>query len=208
MSLAILVPVKSSGSKSRLSDVLQSSERAMLAELLLRGVLSVIQKAGLIRSTYVVSSDAKALRLTKRLGARIVTEPSDAGVNAAVARGLRVVRTDDVLVIPSDLPLLRPVDLRRLLSLKRAGLDVLIAPSNAFDGTNALLFPARSPFPLSYDNNSFWNHLAGAARNRLSLAVCTEPGLMFDVDSWDDLRSLAKSKVKNPSVGFAKKALA
>ena len=197
--------MKSSGVKSRLSEVLSLSQRTELSELLLTNVLSVVRRANLLSQTYIVSSDRKMLGLAERLGARTVPENSDAGVNQAVLRGLKEAdQEDDALVIPSDLPTLKPSDLKGVLSLKSAGLDVVVAPSRAFDGTNALMFPVSSRLPLRYDDNSFWKHMAGAASIGLSLGVCTRPGLMFDVDTPEDLSSLASFKDGGQAVRFAK----
>jgi 2-phospho-L-lactate/phosphoenolpyruvate guanylyltransferase len=208
LSLIVVVPVKSSGVKSRLSDVLSPPQRTELSELLLTNVLSAVRGANLLSRTYVVSSDRKMLGLAKRLGAKTAPEDSDAGVNQAVLRGLKEARReDDALVIPSDLPTLEPSDLNDVLSLKSAGLGVVVAPSRAFDGTNALMFPVSSRLPLRYDDNSFWNHIAGAARAGLSLGVCTRPGLMFDVDTPEDLSSLASSKGGGQDVRFARRVL-
>lgn len=204
----VIVPVKSAGRKSRLSGLLGRSDRDQFARALLTDVLDVLGRTGLIRSSVIVSPDGGMLELAARAGARALPEPRDNGVNAAVALGVRSVgRASDVLVIPSDLPLLRPSELRHLLSLRSQGIKVGIAPSLAFDGTNALLFSSGHPVPLSYDDDSFWNHLSGAAREGLSVGVCTEPGLMFDVDSPEEFRALARSKSAGRSARLARRIL-
>ncbi len=206
--VAVIVPVKSAGRKSRLSGLLGKAEREEFARLLLADVLHALRGAGMLESCYVVSPDAEMLSLAAGCGAQNVTEPGDEGVNSAVARGLRAVRgPSSVLVLPSDLPLLEAPELRRLLGAGPPAVGAVIAPSRGFDGTNALLFSLASPLPLSYDDNSFWNHLAGAARRGLSVRVCTEPGLMFDVDSAEDFSALARSDSARPSARFARRVL-
>jgi 2-phospho-L-lactate guanylyltransferase len=195
-SLAVIVPVKSSGAKSRLSTVLSEGERRALARSLFMGVMGALARAGVVGSCRVVSSDPETLRSAGALGARPVAEGSDSGVNSAVRRGMEAARdADEFLVLPSDLPLLRASDVRELLRLRAAGPRVVIAPSTSFDGTNALLFPRAPRFPLSYDSDSFWNHLAGASALGIPAAVCARAGLMFDVDSPSDLRRLARTRV-------------
>ena len=206
--LAVIVPVKSAGRKSRLSAVLGRGEREEFTRILLSQVLHALRSSGLLRRCYVVSPDRDILEFAAKAGARPVREPSDAGVNAAVAAGLRAAgEGSDALVIPADLHLLLASELKRLLAARRSGSGVAIAPSVAFDGTNALLLPGGSRLRLSYDDDSFWNHLSGAARERLAVRVCTEPGLMFDVDSSGDLRKLAESGSTGPSATFARRAL-
>lgn len=203
MTIAIIVPVKSSGRKSRLSGLLGRPEREEFARLLLVDVLRALKVARLLSSTWVVSPDESILGLASRAGSRTLKEPGDAGVNAAVFRGLGPIAGGSrALVLPADLPLLKGSEVRRFIEMTK-GLDVGIAPSKGFDGTNALLFSSR--LRLSYDHDSFWNHLSGAAREGLSVGVCTEPGLMFDVDTPEDMRMLARSGSDRPSAKFARR---
>ena len=205
--LAVIIPVKSAARKSRLSGLLDRKEREEFARLLLEDVLGSLAGAGLLGRTYVVSPDTRMLALAARAGAVAVRERDDAGVNSAVSLGLGFTGdASSVLVIPADLPLLKPSDLLGL-EVRSQGMDVGIAPSRAFDGTNALVFAKPLRFPLSYDNDSFWNHLSGAARGGLSVGVCTERGLAFDVDSPEDFAALAGSRSKRPSAVFARRAL-
>ena len=205
-SLAVLVPVKSSRVKSRLANVLSESLRREFANLLLSDVLGVLKEAGLIGVTHVISADKAVLGLAEGMGAIGVPELKDNGVNAAVRGGVAATRNaENVLVVPADLPLLRASEIKKVVALRSAGIDVVMAPSSAFDGTNALLFSPSSRFPLSYDNDSFWNHLAASARMGISTAVSCQRGLMFDVDSPEDFHSLAQSRSNRPSAAFARR---
>jgi 2-phospho-L-lactate/phosphoenolpyruvate guanylyltransferase len=205
---AAIVPVKSAGKKSRLGGILDEGEREDFVRLLLMEVLGELKEAGLLRSTRVVSPDRGILDVAEQAGAGAIPEKAAAGFDTAVARGLRGVRGHpDVLIIPADLPLLKAPELIHLLEARSDGFDVAIAPSRAFDGTNAMLFSLSAPVPLSYDDDSFRNHLSGAARRGLSVKVCTEPGLTFDVDSPSDFKALARSGSKRPSAEFARRVM-
>jgi len=205
ISFAVLIPVKSSGAKSRLSSVLSSAERRELEALLLSGVLRALREAGLLAATHVVSSDNEILRLATRSGAGTVREARDEGVNAAVEAGVGYLgRPEKVLVLPSDLPLLRPSQLKHMFRLSEV-LQVVIAPSASFNGTNALLFRPRDGLALSYDNDSFWNHIRASGRKGLSVAVVSNPGLSFDLDSPDDLRNIQHARVRAPAIAFARR---
>jgi 2-phospho-L-lactate/phosphoenolpyruvate guanylyltransferase len=199
--------VKSAGKKSRLSSILTEKEREEFGRLLLEEVLGTLRRAKLARETVVVSSDVEVLGSAMRWGALGVREDTDSGVNDAVTKGMAATSADEFLVLPSDLPLLTPSDMSDLLALRGAGLDVVISPSAAFDGTNALLFGRGSRLPLSYDRDSFWNHLASAGALGLSTGVCCKEGLMVDIDSPADFRLLADSSSSRPPVKFARKAL-
>jgi 2-phospho-L-lactate guanylyltransferase len=203
----VIVPVKAAGQKSRLSPLMSEPERRAFALSMFRWVMGAVSKAGLLGSCFVVSSDREVLRLAADLGGSPVQEGSDSGVDSAVRLGMaRAEGADEFLVIPSDLPLLRDQDLARVLRLRGSGPRVVVAPSASFDGTNALLFPRSPPFPLSYDRDSFWNHLAGGSRLGLPVGVCTAEGLMFDVDSPDDLRRLAETPSTAESARLAREA--
>jgi 2-phospho-L-lactate guanylyltransferase len=205
--LVILIPVKSKGVKSRLSRELTPSQRRDFTVLMLRDLLDVLKQAKLIKDCFVVSPDEKVLSIAGSSGAGTIREEKDMGVNAAVVQGIRGTDSENVMVIPSDLPFLIPLDIKRLLTLKSSGLKVVMTPSIGFDGTNALLFSRKWPVELSYDRNSFWAHLGSAGNARLSVGIYTGPGVMFDVDSSEDFRVLARSQVRRKSVSFAKKVL-
>ena len=200
--------MKSARVKSRLSAVLSEEQRIEFSRILLAELFGVLKEARVLHSSKVVSSDREILDYAVKQGANAFPEDEDAGVNEAVMSVISTFRRNEAaLVLPSDLALLTPSELGRLLQLKSAGLDVVLAPSRSFNGTNALLFSSGSNFPLSYDHDSFWNHLGSCGRLELSVAVCCERGLMFDVDTPDDLRSLSASRAKRRSVAFARRAL-
>jgi 2-phospho-L-lactate guanylyltransferase len=205
--MAVLIPFKADRRKSRLSRVLDPNQRNRLAELMLADVLGVFRRADLLSRCYVVTSDEKVLALVRKLGARTIAEPRDEGVNGAVGMGVRtLIGNRDFMVVPSDLPLLTPDEVGTALALKR-GFDCVVSPSRSFNGTNLLIFSGGTALALSYDSDSFWNHVSGAARKGLSLAVYCGEGVLSDVDTPEDLRALSHVRRRIPSVEFAKEAL-
>jgi len=204
----VLIPFKADRRKSRLSRVLDVEGRRQLAGLMLLDVLRAFRGASLLSSCYVVTSDVDAMALARGAGARFVAERRDEGVNAAVRTGVKALGRDhDYMVMPSDLPLLVPAEINCALAWRRR-FDCVISPSISFDGTNLLLFSGNSAPVLSYDSNSFWNHIHSAAQKRLSLVVYCGKGVLYDVDTPEDLLTLSKSKKRTPSILFAREALA
>ena len=200
--------MKASGKKSRLAGLLGEERREEFAELMLGEVLGELRKVRLLPYSRVVSPDYGILHLAERAGATAIREDNAAGFDNAVRRGLRGVRgRPDLMILPADLPLLAASDLAHLLEARSEGSGVVIAPSRAFDGTNAMLFSLAAPVPLSYDDDSFWNHLSGAACRGLTARVCTSPGLTFDVDSPSDFKTLANSSSTRPSAEFARQVM-
>lgn len=199
--------MKSSGGKSRLAPILSLAMRRELGSLLLAGVLRELREAGFLAQTHVVTSDPEVLRLAARWGAGTVREARDEGVNAAVEAGVKALgHPSKILVLPSDLPLLRASEVKHMIRLSEL-LQVVIVPSTSFNGTNALVFRPDAGPALSYDRDSFWNHLRDGGRKRLSVGVCSAPGLTFDLDSPEDFRLLALSRTGGPAVEFARRAV-
>jgi 2-phospho-L-lactate/phosphoenolpyruvate guanylyltransferase len=205
---AVLVPVKSTGAKSRLSQVLSEKERREFVVLLLLELLAELRKAALIGNSRVISSDGRILGLAASKGALPVRETADAGVNEAVLEGIKSAEEAAAfLVLPADLPLITSSHILHLLRMGSSGLSVVLAPSLGFNGTNALVFSPRDGLELSYDRDSFWNHLRSAARCGISTGVCSTKEVMFDVDTPSDLRALASMKSTRPPVVFARRVL-
>ncbi|MDV3277542.1 MAG: 2-phospho-L-lactate guanylyltransferase [Nitrososphaerales archaeon] len=205
--LAVVVPFKGKDHKSRLSPHLDESERAKLAHLMLADVLKAVRGAGLGKRCFVISSDAAALREAAKKGAFGIREKADAGVNSAVRTALRTLgRFDSFMILPSDLALLSPSDLSRVMSLARQ-VSVVVSPSESFNGTNLMIF-SRSKRPrLSYDDNSFWAHLASSASKRLTVGVYTGRGVTFDLDSISDGRQLLRLGRDTAAARFLREVL-
>jgi 2-phospho-L-lactate guanylyltransferase len=206
--VAVVIPFKGREHKSRLSGIMDESSRRELAKIMLGGVIQVVGEAGLKRGCFVVSSDQQILEDAETAGATPVREDRDVGVNGAVRTALKAVRGfDSIMVLPSDLAALKPTDLERVLELSRI-VSVVISPSASFTGTNLLLFRRSKQPTLSYDDDSFWHHLANAASMRLSLAVYTGTGVTFDLDTPEDLETLRRIKPENSASRFVRRKLA
>lgn len=206
MKLAVVVPVKGRDYKSRLSGRMGSRSREEFSKLLLTDLLEVMAKAHLIRDTFVVTSSARMMGVARTCGARGVREESDVGVSAAVELAVsRLPDYDEFLVLPSDLPLLRPSEIAGALWMRRKGMEVVVSPSMSFDGTNLLLFSRRRPIGLSYDDDSFWNHVGRAAARRLPTAVYVRPGISADVDTEEDVNGVIRTHLNRRSITFLRR---
>ena len=187
--------------------MLSPTERTKLSYTMMEDVLHSGVEANLISSCFVVSSDGIALALAEKVGAMTVKETKTAGVNSAVRLGIERSKAGRFMILPADIPIISPPDIHAALSLDSDNADVVISPSRGFDGTNLLLFSKEKPVELSYDRNSFWNHLGMSAGRSVSVAVYNEPRVALDVDSEDDLITLAELEINIPSVNFAKRVL-
>lgn len=205
--VAVIIPFKGRNHKSRMAGVLSESKRRRLALTMLGGVIGVVKEAGLGPSCFVVSSDETALKEVGVEGVTIVREDADAGVNSAVRTSLRALRDYDCfMVLPSDLARLTAADLERVLALSRI-VSVVISPSASFTGTNLLLFRRGGAPALSYDDDSFWHHLANAASVGLSVGVYTGGGVTFDLDTPHDADTLLGLGVDSETSRFLRREL-
>jgi 2-phospho-L-lactate/phosphoenolpyruvate guanylyltransferase len=206
-STAVIVPVKGEDPKGRLSSILDLSQRRQLQVAMLEDTLQTLIRARMIGHAYVVSSDPQTLEFVRRFGANSISEPKDAGVNAAVGRGLEATtQYERRLIIPADLPLLSVEDLKVGPMLVREGAQVVISPSETFDGTNMLLV-GNEGIALHYDDDSFRKHVATATDLRLQIAVYYSRGVGFDVDKPSDLHRFFKFQKRGSTLTFLGRTL-
>jgi 2-phospho-L-lactate/phosphoenolpyruvate guanylyltransferase len=174
---------------------------------MLEDTLQTLIKARMIGDSFIVSSDPQVLEFVKRFGANSISEPKDAGVNSAVLRGLEATSSyARRLVIPADLPLLGLEDLKAGPMLAREGADLVISPSETFDGTNMLLLKDGA-ITLHYDDDSFRKHVAAANELRLQVAVYYSRGVGFDIDKPSDLHRFFKFQRRGSTLTFLGRTL-
>ncbi len=204
----VVIPVKGSNPKSRLSGILGSEARRELVKAMLQDVLNTVGEARLIDHTHVVSADPEILRFASHSGARPIIEEVESGVNAAVELAMN--QTGDAegwLILPADIPFITERDVARALQFTEGGAEVVISPSRALDGTNLLLFRSGTKMKLSYDRDSFRGHLAAAAHSRFSVAVCCSKTVTLDIDSVEDVDLALASGLRNATTALLESKL-
>ncbi|MFT3895602.1 MAG: 2-phospho-L-lactate guanylyltransferase [Anaerolineales bacterium] len=143
MTLWAIVPVKPlRRGKSRLAGKLTEDERAELNQSLLQHTIETLTDLKEIEQVLVVSRDPHALTVARNHGARTVLEDGQPHLNTALKRATvvaQVYATRGVLVLPADLPLISPQDIRELIDRAIDPPVVVIAPDRHHTGTNALL---------------------------------------------------------------------
>lgn len=202
MSLWAIVPVKPfAEAKTRLRHVLSDEERRALAQAMLAGTLSVVGQVGGICGTLVVSRDPAALRAARDLGARPLLERASGTLNTALNEATQAAIHEGaaaILVLPVDLPLLTPEDVRALVQLGATPPVIVVAPDRLERGTNALLMSPPALIEYSFGDESFRQHVARAEASGARLEICDRPGLRLDVDGPDDL-TLARLAERAPA---------
>ncbi len=187
---AIIIPVKKFDySKTRLSLFLNPKERKKLSELLMLDTLEKISKIKQKQIIIVVSERIKSI--DKFSDIVIIYESDFNGVNNAIELANKFVKNNkfsESLIVPIDLPLLSTKDLDDIIKHSRKfEKGICIVPSKRFDGTNVLLRKPSLVIDTFYDNNSFYNHVKSAAKNKVSVEILNNENLMVDLDTVDDI---------------------
>lgn len=187
----LIVPVKAlDRGKSRLIGALNPQERRELSRRLFERVLAAARTAGVLAATVVVSRDEEVLALARCGGAVALLEEAH-GLNRALEQARRyaiAAGAGAVLVLPADLPLVTPGDIRRLC--KDAEEKAVVVAASADGGTNALLLCPPDALKFRFGPDSFRRHIEAAKRAGLPIQVYESATLAVDVDRPEDLAGL------------------
>jgi 2-phospho-L-lactate/phosphoenolpyruvate guanylyltransferase len=187
----VVLPVKVlAHAKSRLA-VLAGSRRADLALALASDTVSAVVACPEVARVIVVTSDAKAGSRLAALGAMVVPDEPDDGLNAALRRGAAVAsdRWPDsgIAALAADLPALRPGELGRALRAASAAPGgVSFVPDAAGIGTTMYAVAPGVGFRPMFGGASRARHASAGA---VELTPDSVAGLRRDVDTPEDLRA-------------------
>ncbi|TAJ96500.1 2-phospho-L-lactate guanylyltransferase, partial [bacterium] len=119
MKVSALIPAKGFiNAKHRLAPLLSAAKRELLAEAMLRDVLSQVVLARGLEAVFVVTGDERVSEIASSLGAHVIREENERGETEAVTFALAEMKQRAihcVLVMPGDIPLLRSGDIELLL---------------------------------------------------------------------------------------------
>lgn len=197
MTLWAIVPVKPlRQGKSRLAEVLTPDERTDLNRRLLAHTLDTLTAMPEIEQVLVISRDQAALALAREHGARTVQENGAPQLNVALTRATIVAKnyaTGGVLIVPADLPLITPEDVRLMLERAHDPPVIVVAPDHRREGTNALLVYPAGLIEYEYGPGSFGRHCAAALAAGARLEICELPSLALDMDLPEDLELVSQA---------------
>jgi 2-phospho-L-lactate guanylyltransferase len=185
-SWSVVVPAKRLDvAKSRLRPLTAGGApdaHARLVLALLADTVAAVLACPAVDGVVVVTDDPTAAEVVRRLGARIVSDEPDRGLNPALAHGARRAGGAAVAAVSSDLPALRPAELAA--ALEAAGAHPRCFVPDAQGTGTTLLTAAGAPLAPAFGPGSAAAHRAGGA---VELAG-PWPGLSRDVDTEEDLR--------------------
>ena len=206
MRTAAIIPVKRfENAKTRLLLEKQSAV-SQICSIMLREVLHTVTASPRIMHTYVVTGDQTAARIASEAAGQghnnngsssssssvsVIHDAFEHGVNEAVALADTQVLKDGYdasIVIPQDIPYIKPQDIDFVMGFAAPPNFAIIVPSRKFDGTNVLVRMPPDLMGTCYDNNdSYRGHVrmaGGATRNAAPVFVRR---IMMDVDTQDDI---------------------
>lgn len=184
---AIVVPVKRlTVAKTRLSD--DAEVRAALALAMAADTVRAAMRCDAVDAVVVVTDEPEAARAMTVLGATVVADEPDAGLNPALEHGARecarIAPDAAVAAIASDLPALRAESLYAVLLRAAAHPSGIVADAS---GAGTTVYAARRPtsFAPRFGPGSRDAHVAAGA---VDLTADAMADVRRDVDVVDDLR--------------------
>lgn len=197
----VVLPVKRlPQAKTRI--VLPAPRREELALAMASDTVRAALASRAVERVMVVTSDRWAADALRWVGAEVVPDAPDAGLNQALGHGIATARDGGagaVAVLSADLP-----------AATAGGLDAVLAAAAAMGeapagvvgdktgtGTTVLAVRAGNEFPPLYGEESLRRHLAAGAAD---LTAAADAGLRCDVDTVADLMAAVSLGV-GPATG-------
>ena len=191
MAVFAVVPVKNlEASKRRLSTLFSPQERSLLTLAMLEDVLRALQASDL-DEIVVIGSDCAIQRMADRFGVCYL-EASQDGLNSALieaAAWCMGEQADWVLVLPADIPLLRPVDVNQIIEMGVSASSVVLSPSHD-GGTNALFQSTPTLVEPHFGPASFGAHIEQVHHKDSKVRFYGSLNILHDIDSAQDLKKV------------------
>jgi len=97
-----------------------------------------------------------------------------------------------LLVLPADLPLLKPMTIQAILKKAVNTPGMVIAPDRHMEGTNAIWVSPPDLIEFQFGKGSFTRHIQQAREKDFPCVIIEEPALELDLDLPDDLSMIEK----------------
>ena len=193
MPTALLIPVKNlSNAKQRLGEAFDQEHRSLLAEAMLRDVLTAAAGVADRLDLYLVTGDAQARRLRAAFGFGVIEDTRNESETAAIEMATAWCEErgyDTAVVLPGDVPLTTSAELRRVLdSAPEEG--AVFVPAYDRRGSNCILRRPASIIPLRFGNDSFLPHCEAMKKTGKPLVILELPGIGLDIDNPHQLELL------------------
>jgi 2-phospho-L-lactate guanylyltransferase len=196
-----IIPVKPLVSgKTRLSKVLDDKSRmALIKKLVIRTIKSInITKQ--FEHCLVISNDRVILEIAQKNGVETLFEENPIDLNRAVVKGIEYVQEHNgnkVLILHSDLPLIKAKNLNEILNLGKSHNSIVISPDRHLKGTNIIYLNPIGNFAYHYGENSFTKHLEEIKKSIYQVQIYNHINVALDLDLPEDLELYKKHTKKS-----------
>ncbi|MGB9200412.1 2-phospho-L-lactate guanylyltransferase, partial [Methanobacterium sp.] len=182
--IAIIPVSRFTHAKTRLSPTLTPLERENLLKSMLKDVIGVLKQK--VSEVVVISSDEEVLRYVDDMGVVSLKENGKTDLNGALMQAIKWCSklSDQVLIVPSDVPLMKVEHVDKIIKMGETS-DLVIAPAKG-GGTNALLCPVRD-MEMKFGECSFFEHIKVASLQNWQYAVFDSFYMSLDVNTAEDL---------------------
>lgn len=205
--LQVLIPIKGTNNKSRLSPVLNVQQREQLTQWMLRQTVSAMKTVTWEKTIHLIGhpSDDASQTLARDMGVQFISESFESlnpALQAEVDRCFS--QKQSVLVLFADLPFINSDTINGLLAtVEDSKADLILAPDEHESGTNALFYRGSQPLKMQYGPDSFAHFIKQAETLNLYTATFVHPFLSQDLDTPEDWQ-LLQSRLAN--LGFSLEA--
>lgn len=191
-----LIPVKDTkNAKSRLDEILTQAQRSTLALSMLEDVLSSVTRVRGINEIRVITKDNEAKKVARKFHVKVLVEKRNSGQSHAVSSVLSsrsIKKFQRVLLLPADIPVIKPSDIQKVLRAQKANPSLVFVPAHDGRGTNAILVSPPDIFLPQYGNDSFKPHVQRAKKSGISYKILKLASIALDVDNKRDFELLKK----------------
>ncbi len=186
--IGLVIAVKRlTAAKTRLAPVFSAATREGVVLAMLIDTITAAAAVPAVQSITVVTPDDVAGEAARRLGARVLPDPTPQGhrnpLNNAIAAAEQAVRaeTSNIVVLQGDLPALQPQELGEAIGAARTYPRSYVGDRHG-TGTSALIALGVELDPQFGENSAERHRHSGAIE-----LTGAWPGLRCDIDTPDDL---------------------
>jgi 2-phospho-L-lactate guanylyltransferase len=183
-----IVPVKQlNRAKGRLEGHFSRADCTRLAAAMFEDALDFCRAADFI-SWWVVSDDPTVVSTAAGRGVGTLMDRGE-GLNSALVEAIGVViesGAESVTILPSDIPLAQTSDLIDILDTGATS-DLVVVPSRADGGTNALYMSPADLIEPQFGAGSLAAHVREAADRALRCSILPLERVELDIDTIDDV---------------------
>jgi 2-phospho-L-lactate guanylyltransferase len=198
MNTTAVIPIKQlNDAKKRLENYLSVSQRRGLCQVMFEDVLEAVTTCDRIDDVVVVTNDESVASIASSYSARVIAEPEQPGLIAAVTHAADLLAAEGVVnmvFLPGDVPLVSVEELEVVLDGfgLSDGPEFLIVPAEDLGGSNCVVCSPPNCIEFLFGLDSFRKHLNESKNRGIEPSIAKLPGLGLDVDTPDDLAVLGE----------------